>query len=271
VKKIKPALLKPQRGATLMIMLIILTLGITTFLLSSLNPLPQRMAKEQISRLALAQAKEALIGYAASYADSYPGEVHGYLPCPDEGQNNSQDGTANSPCGARDVSRLGKLPWRTLGLPPLKDGEGECLWYAVSGSSKNSPKTQMMNEETRGLFEVIAADGSHFIAGSTPENRAVAIIFSPGKAQNSQNHASLTKNFSCGGNNIASNYLDSDTLHLIDNSVISSLAATVSRFIAGPIKDSTASSQLTDTLVNDRLLVITQGDIFNAIRHRTDY
>lgn len=256
-----------QRGAALLIMLLIFTFALSAFLLSSLNPLSQKMAEEHATQLALAQAKEALIGYAASDA----GSVHGYLPCPDEGQNVSQDGTANSPCGNKNVSRLGKLPWRTLGLPPLKDGAGECLWYAVSGSSKKSPKVQNINENTLGLLQVLSADGVHFVAGSPFENRVVAIIFAPGKAQNRQNHASLTKNFSCGGNNTASNYLDSDTVHLIDNSVISTLAATVSRFIAGPIKDPTERSQLTDTLVNDRLLVITQAEIFNAIHHRTDY
>ncbi len=258
---------KPQRGAALLIMLLIVTFALSAFLLSSLNPWSQKMAKEQATQLALAQAKDALIGYAASYA----GSVHGYLPCPDEGQNHSQDGTANSTCGKINISRLGKLPWRTLGLPPLKDGAGECLWYAVSGSSKNAPKIQNFNENTLGLLEVLSADGVHFVAGSSAENRAVAIIFAPGSAQNNQNRTRLSQNFSCGGNNTASNYLDSDIVHLIDNAAISDLAATVSRFIAGPIKEPTARSQLTDTLVNDRLLVITQAEIFNAIHHRTDY
>ena len=34
---------------------------------------------------------------------------------------------------------MGRLPWKTLGLDALKAGPGECLWYAVSGTYKNSP------------------------------------------------------------------------------------------------------------------------------------
>ncbi len=34
---------------------------------------------------------------------------------------------------------IGRLPWRTLGLEPLRDGNGECLWYAVSGSHQRHP------------------------------------------------------------------------------------------------------------------------------------
>jgi hypothetical protein len=33
---------------------------------------------------------------------------------------------------------MGRLPRKTPGLDALKDGSGECLWYAVSGTYKNS-------------------------------------------------------------------------------------------------------------------------------------
>ena len=61
----------------------------------------------------------------------------GYLPCPDT----DGDGWAEATCGSLDgasgqASRLGLLPWKTLGLPDLRDGYGERLWYAVSSKYK---------------------------------------------------------------------------------------------------------------------------------------
>lgn len=261
-----------QRGAALMVMLVIMVIGSAAILVSSLNSSTMQNSRDKVTAAALAQAKEALIGYAAAYADNYPGNVHGYLPCPDEGQNNSQDGEANGSCGSTNVSRLGKLPWRTLGLQPLRDGSGECLWYAVSGTYKNNPQTLMMNDDTIGLFEVIAADGVSRLAGSSIDNRAVAVIFAPGNAQGeTQTHSSVSGTPSCGGNYTASNYLDNDTTHNINNSVVSATANAVSQFISGPIKAPNDTSLLKDTLVNDRMIVITKSDIFNAIQRRADF
>ena len=258
---------RKQRGAALMVMLVIMVMGAATFLVSSLNRSAVQTERDRLTADALAQAKTALIAYAATYADTHSGKVHGYLPCPDEGQNITQDGQANSPCGATDVSRIGKLPWNTLGLQPLKDGSGECLWYAVSGTHKNSPTTLMMNDDTVGLFEVMAPDGVNYLAGSSANNRAVAVIFAPGNAQGgTQSHSSATGTPSCGGNYTASNYLDNDTTHNINNSVTSATANAVSRFIAGPVKDTSGT-----TIVNDRMIFITKDDIFNAIRRRADF
>ena len=57
---------------------------------------------------ALAQAKAALIAYAATYPDSHEGETFGYLPLPDMGGdvdnlNRHREGWCN---GARDLARI---------------------------------------------------------------------------------------------------------------------------------------------------------------------
>lgn len=98
---------------------------------------------------ALAQARSALIGYAISYAERHPGEGYGFLPCPDRGNDGS---TPIGACGARDTAAIGRLPWRTLGLAELRDGWGECLWYAVSGSAKHNPKPLALNWDSPGQF-----------------------------------------------------------------------------------------------------------------------
>ncbi|MFA6014065.1 MAG: hypothetical protein WC742_03285 [Gallionellaceae bacterium] len=267
-------LINRQRGAALMVMLVVLVLGSLAYLVNTLRDLQHKLARDTVTHQALAQAKQALIGYAMTSGDpdpaisnNYPGKVHGYLPCPDEGQNLDQDGEASSGCGSKDISRIGKLPWRTLGLEPLRDGNGECLWYAVSGTFKNNTRTTLLNDDTLGQFEVMAANGTNFIAGSTPENRAVAVIFSSGGALNdTQNHAASLSTPTCGGSNDEFNYLDNDTLHGINNAVVSGFASAVSRFIFGPVKNSDG-----EVIVNDQLMVITAKDIFEAIYRRQDF
>ena len=49
----------------------------------------------------------------------------GELPCPDT----DNDGFAEAACSTRT---LGRVPWRTLGIPEPRDTAGETLWYAVS-------------------------------------------------------------------------------------------------------------------------------------------
>src|SRR5205085_490476 len=92
--------------------------------------------RQRITERALAQAREALIAYAAERPiDAAVGP--GYLPCPDA----DDDGWAETTCGSLSghlgqAERLGRLPWKTLGLPDLRDGSGERLWYAVSTRHK---------------------------------------------------------------------------------------------------------------------------------------
>ena len=92
--------------------------------------------RERASLAALALAREALIAYAADHPiNAVVGP--GYLPCPDL----DDDGWAESTCGSQSgdsgqADRLGRLPWKTLGLPDVRDGHGERLWYAVSSKYK---------------------------------------------------------------------------------------------------------------------------------------
>ena len=131
---------------------------------------------------ALSQAREALIGYAISYAERHPGEGHGHLPCPDAG--NSGSSTLGA-CGARSIPSLGRLPWRTLALPELRDGWHECLWYAVAGSVKNNPKPLVLNWDSPGQFGLFDRAGRQ-IAAAGPDSLAIAVIIAPGAALTGQ-------------------------------------------------------------------------------------
>ncbi len=203
---------------------------------------------------ALAQARSALIGYAISYEERHPGEGYGLLPCPDSGNDGS---TPIGACGPRDVAAIGRLPWRTLGLPDLRDGWGECLWYAVAGSVKHNPKPLTLNWDSPGQFELFGADGSR-LAVAAPDGRAIAVIFAPGRALDGQIRPP-GRAFGCSGSDSAlmdrAQYLDDD--YLAGTGPIS-----ISQHGAQPGEPATA---------NDLMVSIGTDDLFDALRQRHDF
>ncbi len=72
-----------EHGAALLIMLVIMVVGALYFVVGQSQTARVRVERDAITAAALAQAKEALIGYAITYSDTHPGEVFGYFPCPD--------------------------------------------------------------------------------------------------------------------------------------------------------------------------------------------
>lgn len=246
-----------QRGIMLILLVFIIGIVATTYLLHALNAESIRTDRDLRTSKALAEARTALLGYAATYDDLHSGEVFGYLPCPDLSATDPNGEGSQSPCESKNVSVLGKLPWKTLDISPIRDGDGECLWFAVSGNYKSNPKTDDFSPNTTGLINVLAADGTSYLADST--NPAVAVIFAPGPVLNGQSRSIDDTATKCGGNYVASNYLDSDTTSNTNNAVVSSVANTVSTFIAA------TNSQLTANQAdqfNDRLLIIRKSDVF---------
>ncbi|ADL56322.1 hypothetical protein [Gallionella capsiferriformans] len=259
VKKIR----SKQQGFALLLFVTVLATAATTLTVKALNNNGNvQIDRNKITAAALAQAKEALIGYAITYADNHSGNVDGYLPCPDtSGTDIGGEGAAAGACGAQDVSAIGKLPWKTLKLPPLVGGDNECLWYAVSGTYKNNPPTGLMNWDTNGQLRVYAPDGTTLLTPA--DNQAVAVIFAPGIALG-QSHTMALGTPSCGGNYTASNYLDNDTVHRINNANIA-----IGKFIQ-PHVDRDARGNILLT-VNDQIVFITKQDIWNAMKKRRDF
>ena len=83
-----------QQGAALLLLALILLIGGMTFFFSRVGDNPS-VGRDKISQDALEQARQALIGYAATYRDTHVGEMFGYLPCPDT----NNDGAAEAACG----------------------------------------------------------------------------------------------------------------------------------------------------------------------------
>ena len=168
-------------GIVLIGLIAILTMGALYFLMVQLEEVGnyQRQARLAASGgTPVDQAKESLLAYAATYRDdpTHSTEVFGYLPCPDT----DGDGEAESTCGSAGNAAVGLLPYKTLGLPDLRDNDGACLWYAVSGSLKNNPKAtgSPMNWDVQGQFSVTDANGSTLVAPEDSRGGAAAVIFS---------------------------------------------------------------------------------------------
>ncbi|MEK7990980.1 MAG: hypothetical protein VSS52_008245 [Thiotrichaceae bacterium] len=208
------SLLFRQHGAVLLLMLILLMLAVTTVVLSALNDRHDyQLIQQQQTQRALHQAKQALIGFAAAYDKTHsnsPDAFVGYLPCPDV----TGDGSAAT-CAAAGQTVLGRFPWRSLGVPPLYDGSGECLWYAVSGGFKNNPKTPITHDTDGDI--IIKDVNGNILHGDTALNRAIAVVFAPNKPLSAQTRGGSSgtqtncgyKNAPNAGSNQASNYLES--------------------------------------------------------------
>lgn len=257
-----------------MVMLVIVVMAITAALVSSLSSSALKSARQGKTAAALAQAKDALFGDAITYGDTHPippanpSHVHGYLPCPDMNGNLSGNSEGSSEtCGSKGENTIGRLPWKTLGLPPLRDGDSECLWYAVSGTYKNNPKTDLMNWDTQGLFEILDENGA------TVVQNVVAVVFAPGAVLNNQNRAADGGASSCGGNYTPLNYLDNDTAaqgnttaHGVNNAAIA-----VGKFIQSHYHPPNIPPSAPDITINDQMIFITKDDLFRSIIRRNDF
>ena len=168
-----PAILVRQRGAALLIFMLIVVIAALSFLLNRLA-IHSTARDDQATMQTLALAKEALIGWSASYP-SRPG----MRPCPEDPDfigNPLKEGDANSNCTSPNPV-VGRLPWRALGLPDLRDDAGERLWYALSPGFRTSP----INSNTPAQLTV-----------DDIANTAVAIIFSPGAPLSGQSRPTPT-------------------------------------------------------------------------------
>ncbi|MDO8294191.1 MAG: hypothetical protein Q7T29_15225 [Gallionella sp.] len=243
-------------------MLVIMVMGIAAALVNSLSITALKTARQETTAAALAHAKEALIGYAITYGDTHAGKAHGYLPCPDTVNDGSANtNQSNAQCAGTNIPVLGRLPWRSLKLPPLRDGHGECLWYAVSGTFKavaGGYMNDLMNWDTTGQFTIQDADGIT-LAGTTAYDRPVAVIFSTGTPLGAQSHP-LGSVRECSGDNSNSvtAYLEGDNAFLPPASPPESTIVL------------TMGSQ-SSTINNDVMLWITPGDIFEHIKKRSDF
>jgi hypothetical protein len=256
---------RPQGGAALLIMMLILILGALAVLARDLNARATATARTQKSTAALAAAKEALLGYMVTTEAANPG-AYGLLPCPDiDASGGIDEGVAHTAaCLARYRSVMGRFPWKTVGVAPSRSSAGECLWYAVSGTWKqaSAAPSELLNTDTNGQFRVFASNGTTLLAGATPAERAVAVIIAPGMPVAGQVRAALGAGVGqCGGNYTAARYLERDAASGIDNSSLAAAADAIDDFI-------TAEPGRED--LNDQVIFVTRAEIEARLLARAD-
>lgn len=257
-----------EAGAALLTsMVLILLIGISAFLAFSQGD-SSEAAKQRRTDQALAEAKAALIGYAlARPLDVSEAERRlGELPCPDR----DDDGDAELACSS-ETDRIGRLPWRTLGLPDLRDGDGERLWYAVSHIYKLNPRTTCavpedagcLNSDAEGSITVRDATGgvTHDAVPQNPPSHkaAIAVIIAPGAIIKRQDGTVQVRN-DATARSLAVNYLD--IAYGEDNANFADYSS--NGFVAGPVRDASSGNQVT----NDRIAVVSHADIMPSLEKR---
>lgn len=148
--------------------LVLLTVGGTRQPMSQIHLLHTQAALSRAHQALLAYAQQPLGLTLCESSCPRPGD----LPCPDR----NADGVAESSCRLSS-QRLGRLPWKTLGIGELRDGSGEWLWYAVSNAYKNNPRLLPLNTDTPGSWSVRDVNGVHDDASAG--NGVVAVILAP--------------------------------------------------------------------------------------------
>lgn len=235
---------KKQAGIVLMLMATILVIVGTTLFVKQINAQTISAERQLRTSQALQEAKAVLLGYAMSYDDDptrAADALYGYLPCPDSTTHTGAGSEAS--CGTSGNSiLLGRFPWKNLKTTPIRDGYGECLWYAVSEGYKSNPKVANLNPTRQGELRVIAPDGSYHLGSNA--NPIVAVVIAPNARVSEQSRADTGVDVFCGGNYDASNYLD--TANNVSNADISDLTFTM---------------QSSDTM-NDQFIFITQSEVF---------
>ncbi len=256
-----------QRGAAMLILMMIVMLGLITLFTFRMDRKGPELDADRKTALALAQAKEALLGYAAKDTN-HPGS----LPCPDANDDGTSD--ISDYAGPNCRAPVGRLPWRLLRLPDLRDGSGERLWYAVSPVFNANSGTKL-NSTYSG--QITIKDGSGIITyNASTSTGVIAVVIAPGGvlvrqgAASPQNRTCIVGT-TCDAQLVCNspfisvpkcnpiNYLDLTGSE--DNQDF--VAGTTNGFIAGVIKDVSGNA-----IVNDRMITITASELFSVVTFR---
>ncbi len=263
-KIVQSRIVSKQAGVSLIFFALILVIAGTTAIVAYLDSSSIKNERDKKTADVLADAKAALIGYVSKSPDI---SSLNRLPNPDLRVNSTfAEGIQAGSAGPENASLLGKFPWRSLGMPSIKDGYGECVWYAVSGNFKsNPPSSELLNWDTKGQIDVI--DGN----GNVLYESLAAIILSAGFPLSGQNRLNDDIGLGqCGGNYDAQNYLDT---YDGDNAILGEV-----NYFPGSPNNRQAGNALNKRFVlaqndhyNDRIITISIDDLFKPIVRRTDF
>jgi hypothetical protein len=120
--------MRRQRGAALLALVAVLCAITAAAAIAQMRQLARAGDDTTAEQRALALARDALRGDALRRRCADPARPPDtLLACPESG---GAEGDAAENCAG--TSR-GWLPWRSLGVAPLRDGSGTCLWMERDG------------------------------------------------------------------------------------------------------------------------------------------
>ncbi len=254
-----------QRGAALLVMMLGVILATATVLVVTVNVDALKARRQATSLDVLGQARDALLDYALVSAHLTPGGSHG-LPCPDiDATGGFLEGAAHTTaCGAAGETVIGRLPWRTLGLPALKDGSSECLWYVVSGSWKHADgaTAAMINADTNGQLQLASVDTGALLAGAAAEDRPVAAIIAAMPPLDRQSRPAIGAGMQCSDPRRTSDYLEDDAASGSSNSALLG---------APDVIDVLGLAAEANELHNDKVVLISRADVARRIHSRPSF
>ena len=251
--------LRRQAGMALIAVAAVLVVGTAWLSVSLLGDVQSESARRRAKDAAtLQEAKAALIAYAAQRAYEPSENSPGRLPCPEDpaymtDADGDNDGLEAVTCA---LPAVGRLPWRSLGLAPLRDASGELLWYVVSPgwaiATGASPAAVAINSNTLGQ---ITLDGQA-PTPATPSNTVAALIIAPGPPLTlsptaAQQAAGCTARVQTRGTLPPDlrNYLECENATLPANA---SFASTV-------------TENTVNTVFNDRVVAISPAEILDRV------
>ena len=242
-----------QHGIAIVAIAIFIALGLLTLLVGNLGANAVKQERDRVTEHALGQAKEALLAFAAT------NQTRGYLPCPEDRAlaGLPTEGNARNTCNTNAL-RIGRLPWRALGLSSdLRDGYGERLWYAISSSVTNG--AAIINSDT--VTPTLSVNGV---------TQYVAIIFSPGEplaGQNRSTTVAICPGFgSIRADYCPGNYLDVD-LPPPDGSGISNQDADTT-FVQPNVCFFDVTGKKICKQFNDRLITVGPDEFLRVVENR---
>lgn len=249
-----------QRGQAMILVAVLLLFGVVALIFTMADSTTVSIANRQADDTArnLAQVKEALIGWSAARTPtaSLPNVRPGELPCPDI----DNTGTDSGSCVA---GAIGRVPWRSLGIPEPKDSAGETLWYAIAGPFRNfNMSAAPITSDTLGDLTVY-----HGSSATTLTGQAIAVIFAPGASHGAQDR-SCTVGVNCTATGQCTTSPASLTPKCNPANYLEAIGGVNNAAPSGnPSPPSFIQAQSSDTF-NDRLLVITNADLMPLVERR---
>lgn len=163
---------RAQRGAALLLLLAVAGLGAATLLLGAFGRNNSDYVRQQRTLAALAQAREALLGFAA---------VNGRLPRP---AMLAADGNERPAECATDDDCSGFLPWMTLGVEGT-DGWERRVRYSVTPVMTRAPLFSLSAVANRTVLQRDAKGILSYVKGralcDVRQQCLPVIVFSQGK------------------------------------------------------------------------------------------